>query len=284
MRLPGRNQKCGTEAVAPFLSAVIVNYNTSDLLRRCLEALGRELSPFPGAETILVNNAPPDALIDELRGRFPALRLIQNERNMGYSYAVNQGLNAASGVYLLVLNPDVILAEGAVAALVEAMERNPRLGLAGPKLLNVDGSLQYSCRRFYTVAAMLQRRAPLGRLSPRRRAERRHLMLDEGHDQAMRVDWLLGSCMLVRRSALEKVGPMDTRFFLYFEDVDWCLRMWRGGWPVFYCPEARARHLHVRSSAGGAFSQAWRWHLQSCLKFFWKYKSIPRRPEDRDEA
>jgi hypothetical protein len=191
---------------------------------------------------------------------------------VGYARAVNQGLQATSADYVLILNPDIEVEPDAIARLVQAMEENPDAGLAGARLLNPDRTLQHSCRRFYTPGAMLLRRTFLGRLLPRHRALRAHLMLDWDHATQRDVDWLIGACLLARRRAIADVGPMDERFFLYFEDVDWCARMHLRGWQVLYVPDAVMIHHHRRESAhAGLLHPSRRMHLASVLRFYEKW-------------
>ena len=203
------------------LSIVIVTYNSRDPVASCLESLERH-PPSVSFETIVVDNASSDGTAQFIRSRFPRIAVIGNETNRGYSKGVNQGARAASGRYVLVLNPDIMVEDGSIDRLVEFMDAHPRAGIAGARLLWPDGRVQPSCRAFYTIRALLLRRTFLGRLFPRAAALREHLMADFDHLAARRVDWVIGACMIARREAFEAVGPMDERFFLYFEDTDWC--------------------------------------------------------------
>jgi hypothetical protein len=138
-------------------------------------------------------------------------------------------------------------------------------------LTDEQGEVQVSARRFYTVRSLLMRRTPLGRLFPNSRALREHLMLDFDARSDRAVDWVIGGAMLVRREARQRVGPLDERFFLYFEDVDWCFRMWQAGWEVLYTPDSRMVHGHRRASAQGAFRRAFWLHVGSFLSFYEKW-------------
>ncbi|MCA9751396.1 MAG: glycosyltransferase family 2 protein, partial [Gemmatimonadetes bacterium] len=140
----------------PEISIAIVSYNTADYLRRCLETL-RQSGTRRAFEVIVVDNASADGSPDLVRGEFPDVRLIANRDNLGYSRAVNQAIRAAAGTYVLILNPDIEVMEGSIDALAEHMDRNPETGIAGGKLLNPDGTLQYSCRTFYTFSTLLHR-------------------------------------------------------------------------------------------------------------------------------
>lgn len=257
------------------LSIVIVTYNSGDTVMRCLGSVEAH-PPAASFETIVIDNASADGTPDRVRDGFPRVRVVGNAVNRGYSKGVNQGMRAAGGRYILVLNPDVEVGEGAIDALVAFMDDHPRAGIAGAKLLWPDGRVQPSCRSFYTVRALLLRRTFLGRLFPRARALREHLMSDYDHETARRVDWVIGGCMIVRREALDAVGPMDERFFLYFEDTDWCYRMQQHGWEVWYVPDSMMVHRWERSSARSVLGKPFLNHLLSMLRYYEKWNALFR--------
>ena len=254
------------------LSVIYVSYNSGREILASVASL-RAAASRHELEIIVVDNGSPDgsaALLAEQSG----LTLIANTLNLGYGRAVNLGIEAAGGDYYLVLNPDVTVEPGSVDGLVEFMAAHPRAGIAGARLRNEDGSLQHSCRSFYTVWTILLRRTPLGRLFPKSRALRHHLMLDFDHASDRRVDWVLGACMLVRREAVAEVGAMDPRFFLYFEDVDWCYRMQMRGWEVWYVPGAEMTHVHKRTSARNPFSRSLLAHITSFVHYTEKWNPV----------
>ncbi len=256
----------------PVVSIVIIHYRSPDLLARCLEQIAAARVAL-AHETIIVDNAPTDdraARIAEQHGA----RCLVNARNAGYGRAVNQGMAAARGRFHLILNPDVEVRPGSIEVLVDYLEGHPAVGICGPKLHSLDGSLQYSARTFYTLWTILLRRTFLGRLFPRARALREHLMMDWDHNEERDVDWMLGGALLARREAVDDVGGMDERFFLYFEDVDWCSRMHRRGWRVVYVPQATMVHAHQRASARGFLSRGQRMHLESALRFYEKWSAV----------
>jgi len=252
------------------LSIVIVHYNTSDDLARCLGSL-QENPPACEYRIIVVDNASDDPGLPAVRERFPGVDWLFQSRNVGYAAGVNAGLALCEADYTLILNPDIVVLPGAIDALLADADAHPRAGIIGPQLLNPDGSIQESCRRFYTFTTLVLRRTILGRLFPRARAVQLHLMRDFDHLSARPVDWVLGGCLLVRREALRRVGPMDERFFLYFEDVDWCYRMWQAGYEVRYTPVARFVHRHRRASAGGITRRGFWLHLASLISFYEKW-------------
>ncbi len=255
------------------LSIVIIHYNTSEDLGRCLGSLRRYPPSCDHAVTV-VDNASTDPGLDAVRAEHPEARWLMNERNAGYSRGANQGMAEADADYWLILNPDIVIRPGALDALLAFADRTPRAGIVGPQLLNEDGSVQESCRRFYTFATLLMRRTIVGKIWRNTDIVDRHLMRDFDHASNRTVDWVLGGCMLVRREAVERVGPMDERFFLYFEDVDWCTRMGRAGWDVVYTPEASFVHRHRRESAKGVTGRSFWLHLGSLFSFFEKWSMV----------
>ena len=265
------------------VSVVIVVYRTPQFLERCLEALTRA-APKLRWEVIVQDNAPLDRvselLVEDWRSdtgrahRPERVEYQRNEKNLGFSKAVNQGIRAAHGRYYLVLNPDVEVAQGSLEELVRFLDSEPSAGIAAPRLEYPDGELQLSCRTFYTFPVFLLRRTFLGKLFPDSAIIRRHLMLDWDHQSTREVDWCIGGCLMVRREAAADVGLMDERFFLYFEDVDWCYRMHQRNWKVVYHPKAHAVHHYQRASAGWRPSRGLWLHLASTFRFYEKWSFI----------
>jgi GT2 family glycosyltransferase len=254
------------------ISIVIVSYNTREFMRNCLASLDGDRSGLV-REVVVVDNCSTDGSVETIEVEFPSVKLIKNTSNLGYARAVNQGLKHSTGRYSLILNPDIEITEGAIEGLWSFMETNPRAGIAGAKLVNPDGSLQFSCRTFYTFSIVLLRRTFLGKLFPNSRRIRDHLMLDWDHDSDREVDWVLGACMMVRREAYEATGGMDERFFLYLEDVDWCFRMKKHGWGVYYVHSAVMKHHHRRESARLLPDRKFMSHLFSTFRFYDKWDS-----------
>ncbi len=252
------------------VSVIIITYNSSDVIRPCLDALAAQR--FDGAcEVIVVDNASVDGTPDVVRREYPDVRLLAQTDNLGYSRGVNAGIRAARGRYFFILNPDTVVRPDAVQRLFDYAEAHPEAGIVGPRLEFHDGSVQYSCRRFYTLRVLLLRRTPLGRLFPRSRAVREHLMEDFDHASTRPVDWILGAAMFVRRDAVERVGAMDERFFLYFEDVDWCYRMHQAGLRVVYHADAVVTHGYRRESAQRVLNRSFVAHLVSLFRYWEKW-------------
>jgi GT2 family glycosyltransferase/lipopolysaccharide/colanic/teichoic acid biosynthesis glycosyltransferase len=255
------------------ISIVIVTHNSLSPVEKCLESIER-YPPAAEFEIVVVDNASTDGTPEMIGSRFPSVELIANRENTGYSRGVNRGIRSSTGRLLLVLNPDIEVGEGSIDRLVDFMERTPDAGIAASKLVYPDGRLQPSCRRFYNLTVLLLRRTFLGRIFPNARPLRDHLMMDYDHETARRVDWVIGACMLARREAIEKVGSMDERFFLYFEDIDWCYRMQHHGWAVYYVPESVMVHRYERSSSKSVFRKPFVIHILSMLRYVEKWNRV----------
>jgi len=208
----------------------------------------------------------------------PEVRTLQNATNVGFGAAANLGFKESKGEFLLLLNPDVVVRPGAVEALLETMQSRPGAGIVLPQLRNPDDSLQYSCRQFYSWKTLWMRRGPWCQRLTSHPTVRQHLMQEWNHASVAEVDWGLGAAMLVRKRALPAAQLFDERFFLYFEDVDLCLRLHRAGWKVLYNPAAVMTHEHRRDSAQAGASLAKLHHLGSLMRFLWKYR-FRLRPE-----
>lgn len=257
------------------LSIIILNYKTRGLLKQCLR--GIQLFDLKmDYEIIVVDNHSHDGTPEMMREEFPEIKFIASPVNRGHAGGINLGLKEAKGKYLLLLNTDIAVLNNAIKKMYDFMESHPKVGLAGPKLLNPDGSIQFSCLRFPRFLTPIYRRTALGKLPFAKKELKRYLMADFNHQSSRPVDWMLGACIIARKEAMEKVGLMDERFFLYFEDVDWCRRFWQAGYDVYYIAEVELVHYHRRESAEspglkGAFSYPTRIHMASWLKYFAKY-------------
>jgi len=254
----------------PDVSVILVHYRDVEETRRCLASLERACDGL-SYETFVVDNSPSQELERGAMLFAPPVSVVSMMRNVGLARATNCALRRSVGRYCLCLNPDVLAKPGSIRSLVEFADVHPRAGIVAARLENRDGTLQLSCRRFYTLEHVLARRTPLRVLLPSRSINRDHLMEDCDHHVPANVDWILGSCMLVRAAAVSDVGPMDERFFLYFEDVDWCYRMHERGWDVVYYPEVSMVHHHKRDSAAPGFSRQKLAHVASFIAFHRKH-------------
>jgi len=253
----------------PDVTVSVVSWNTRDELARCLESVFAQEGA--GLEVIVVDNASSDGSAELVSERFPQVKLIANDKNAGFSRAQNQAIAESRGRYLMLLNPDAFLPERDVLAkLIAFAEENPDIGIIGPRMENPDGSLHFSARRFPTIGAAVFRRTPLGRLFPKNRFVRGYIMSDWAHDEPRDVDWVSGATVLVRRRFIQSVGLLDTRFFMYCEDVDWAYRAKQRGWRVCYWPLARVIHRIGAASDQAPVRMIYYFHL-SMFRFYLKH-------------
>jgi GT2 family glycosyltransferase len=258
-----------------LLSICLVNWNTREDLRRCLASIPEGAQTI-AYEILVVDNASADGSPEMVARDFPGVHLIRNDDNLGFSRANNQAIAHSRGDYILLLNSDTVVHPGALACLVAALDAHPEAGIAGAKLLNGDGSLQYSCRRFPTFSAGLVRNSPLARLLPGHKGVQDYLMTDFDHASRCSVDWVSGAALCIRRQTLQQIGRLDEGYFMYCEDVDWCYRAHQAGWDVQYIPDAVITHLIGRSSDKAVAAMV-RAHHTSMRRFYWKHYA-PKTP------
>ncbi len=252
------------------VSAVIVNYNTRDHLLRCVASLRAE-----GVEEIVVaDNGSVDGSGAALAAVDHAV-FLPTGSNLGFGSAANVGARATTGRLLLVMNPDAVVEPGAVRAMVEALDRDEGLAIVGPRVDNPDGTRYPSARRFPELMVAVGH-AFVGLVRPDNRFTRRYKMLDVDRDEVGEVDWVSGTCMLLRRPAFDAIGGFDTAYFMYVEDVDLCWRLHRAGWRVGYEPKARVIHT-VGASSDLAPYRMIAAHHRSLLRFAARTTTGPRR-------
>lgn len=231
------------------LSIIILNYKTKHLLRLALKNLSGLGITVP-YEIIVVDNASGDGSVEMVEELYPNITLIKNSKNSGHAQGNNLGITAAKGKYVAIINSDIIFRSPEdISKIITYLEVNSDVAILGPKLLNADNTVQYSCFRPYSTLTPIYRRTPLGRLSSAKRDLQRHLMSDFNHTAIQEVDWLLGAALFIRRQVLEQHGMLDARFFLYFADYELCDRVKFYGHKVVYYPLVNIVHYHRRESA-----------------------------------
>ncbi|MCE9581298.1 MAG: glycosyltransferase family 2 protein [Planctomycetes bacterium] len=222
-------------------SVIVVSWNTRELLEACLGSVRREAA---GAELIVVDNGSSDGSAAMVREKFPGAALVANPSNRGFARAVNQGIDRAGRGVVVLLNPDATLTAGALEELLRALESDPRIGIAGAQLLDDDGSRQHSFDNFPSLATECLNKWLLRTMFPGRFPDK-HREFTEVTD----VQSVIGACLAVRRSTIDRVGALDESYFVFLEETDWCLRMHRAGMRVVHVPSARVVHLQGKSKA-----------------------------------
>jgi GT2 family glycosyltransferase len=230
------------------LTIVIVNYNTERLLRDCLQSVYGGANGTP-MDIWVVDNNSRDNSVPMVRAQFPRVKVIENPTNVGFSRANNAVISQARSDYILLLNPDTLILDDAIERMVKFMNEHPRVGIAGCKVLNRDGTLQLACRRSIpTPEVAFYRLSGLSRLFPANKTVARYNMTYESPDHTHEVDAVSGAFLMIRTEAVQEVGLLDERFFMYGEELDWCLRVKRAGWAVMYHPDAQIVHYKGEST------------------------------------
>jgi GT2 family glycosyltransferase len=251
----------GTPPPAGRLAVAIVNRNTRDLLRDCLATVPAHVT------AVVIDNASTDGSAAMVATEFPHVHLIASARNPGYGAASNEAIRACAEPYVLLLNSDTLIHEGAVPALAAYLDAHPEVGVAGPRLLNHDGSLHPSCFPFPGTLGWLVENDPVSPLVGLVPPLRRRTLRYAPPERSTAVPWVHGSALAVRRTAFEAVGGFDESFFMYFEEVDLCRRLAAAGWEIHFVHPARVTHL------GGASTRQVRTemavaHFRSTLHFY----------------
>lgn len=260
--------------MTPDISLIILNYNNAGLTRECVKNI-KAHATAACIEIIVVDNSNDPRLAEILSVRYPDVQYIPLVKNVGFARGNNVGVAASHGRYVAIINYDITPLAGAFDELLAYMDTHSEVGIAGPRLHNPDGSVQESCYRFHTVLTPIYRRLMFGKMLFGKKHLDSFLMKDANLSEPADVDWLLGAFLFVRREALTEVGLFDERFFLYFEDTDWCRRFWNARWRVRYLPQVRMLHLHLRDSAHtmglhALLHATTRIHVHSGIKYFIK--------------
>jgi hypothetical protein len=232
------------------LSIIIVSYNTKDVIRNCLSSIYQNHPELP-FEIIVVDNNSLDESQKVLEREFPDVILITNSENVGFARANNQGIEISKGKYILILNPDTVLFPGALDRMLAYMEKNPDIGAITPKIwLDERKTLQSCILHPFTIGNYIFVHSPLGRVFRHncvlKKLWKKDIEIWLAKDP-LEVDCIAGTCIMVRREVLKNVGLLDENFFMFFEDVDWCLRMKEAGWSLFLLPEAEIMHIAHQS-------------------------------------
>jgi GT2 family glycosyltransferase len=258
-------------ATGPTVSIVIVNWNTRDLLRDCLASIDAHAGNV-SVETIVIDNHSADDSVQMVRREFPHVRLIVNADNRGFAAANNQGIAIARGRYVLLLNSDTVVLNGAVERSVRFADDHPEAAIVGCRTLRRDREkVQYNCFKFPSLLNLALSLTKLDRVFRRSRFFARQRMTWWDYDTPRVVDCVAGCFMLVRRDALEQVGGMDERYFMYSEETDWCWRFHRAGWKVMYTPDGTI--VHFGQGSASQVANEMRVHQRRSFLMFMEKKS-----------
>lgn len=278
-RLLDFNQVCGILMDMPELSIIIVHHRTPGFLKMCLDSVNKAAGNI-NFELTVVDSMMSRESRDIISERGRGAKVFGFKENLGFGRGVNIGIKNSSGKYILILNPDIIIKDDAIVRLIKFLNMHTDVGMIGPQLRNFNNTVQRSYFSYYKPMTILVRRSFLGGIKPFKKILDDFLMADTDPNKIQTPDWIMGSAMIVRRDAVNKVGLMDERFFMYFEDVDWARRFWHNGYKVVYYPGAVMYHYHQRESKSrlgifdALFNQKTRWHIESAIKFFIKYRNL----------
>lgn len=254
------------------LSIIIVSWNVCKNLLECITSILQN-APSCSYEVILVDNDSKDDVVAVVRSTFPEVVVIENDENLGFATANNQGIKRSQGQYIFLLNPDTIVHKNSLDALIKFLERNDGVGACGPRLLNKDGTIQRSVRRFPSYQGALYRFTFLKYFKIFKNSYRSWLMRDFDHKSQRDVDQLMGAALLVKKSIIDKIGGFDENFFMYYEEIDLCYRIKHNGWRIVFLPQACITHLGGRSSQQIPVAKRIMM-LRSLLKYFRKNHGI----------
>lgn len=232
--------------IQPKVSVIIVNWNTCDLLKQCLDSVCATCEK-ESLEIIVVDNGSKDSSCDLVRRCFPNVKLIENDWNRGFCKATNQGIEIATGLYVLLLNSDTIAEQDSIERMVRFANERERVGIVGCKLVFADGSYQSSCFRFPNLWGNLLTSFGISRMFPKSYLLNWDRYGNRKWSSPRRVDCVMGSCMMIKRSVIDKIGMLDAAYFMFAEETDFCYRAMQAGWEVFYYPDAKVVHHHSGS-------------------------------------
>jgi len=247
------------------LSIIIVNFHTEKFLQQCLYSLYAETKQI-SFDVWVVDNNSADASVSMVRQNFPQVNLIENKINVGFARANNQAIPKCAGEYILLLNPDTLILQNAIEKMVDFMDGNPTVGICGCKILNENRTLQLACRRSIpTPGVAFFRLTGLSRLFPKSKIMAKYNLTYLDPDESHEVDAVSGAFLMIRKAAVDGIGLLDERFFMYGEELDWCVRTKKIGWKVMYYPHAEIIHYKGECSRFNSRKAAFEFYRSMCL-------------------
>jgi len=247
-----------------MLSIIIVNYNAGRLLKECIDSIFEESTM--SLDIWVVDNNSHDDSAAMVESDFPEVNLIRNSENVGFAKANNMALSRIKADYALLLNPDTVIRDNAIEKVARFMDKDPEVGIAGCRVLNEDGTLQLACRRSIpTPGVAFFRLSGLSRLFPKSKMMAKYNLTYQDADAVHEVDAVSGAFLMIRRKAIDDVGALDERFFMYGEELDWCLRTKKAGWKVMYYPDAEIIHYKGQCSKSNGRKAAFEFYRSMYL-------------------
>ena len=248
----------------------------------CVRSINDNLGDVTKECIVVSNSEYTESQISSYLNTIDGIKIINTEANLGYAGGVNRGLREANGRYIYVVNPDCLLLDSGVLDIMTLMDKDSHWAISGPKVIDENKITQPSCRRFPKLWTFLLVRSFFKKLPGAYKEFNRYFMKDYDRASTRMVDWVSGGATLIKSSALEKIGGMDERYFLYMEDVDWCRSAWNSGYKVAYCPISTVvhagQHQSIKFGPGMLKNMHLRWHLKSLFKYFIKYR-LRQKPE-----
>lgn len=262
-------------ARSPDLTVIVVGFDVREETLTCIESLQRHAGALD-LQLVYVDNGSADGSADAVETAFPAVEVVRLESNEGLP-ARNHGLRRARGRHRMFIDTDAEVKPGALETMVAVLDEEPAVGLVGPRLVYVDGTLQLSARRYPPLMLPVLRRPPLVRFFENSATVRRHLMADDAPLRRRRVEYVLGACQMFRAEAQAAAGEIDRRIWYGPDDADWCFSIRRAGFDIVYVPEATVVHDYRRSSAARPLSRMAVAHMRSFVYLHWKWRRHRRR-------
>jgi GT2 family glycosyltransferase len=256
----------------PDISFITVTMNSMSTVKALFESFFKYVPETLNWEYFVVDNCSTDGTAEYIAENHPSVRLVKNNSIKGFAENNNIAISKASGGIIALINPDIEFIKGSIENTIDVFNSRPEIGLIGPLLLNRDGTYQQTARKFLTIRLATLRILSLGRDNAPFKAIKSYLRSYSTDIPMQPVEWVIGAAMFARKKAIEEAGMLDTNFFLYIEDQDWCLQMWKHNWKVYYLTTAPLIHDHQRTSAR-KFSKKTIWHLQSILYFLKKNRN-----------
>jgi N-acetylglucosaminyl-diphospho-decaprenol L-rhamnosyltransferase len=255
------------------ITVIIVNWRVRDLLERCLESIIANKDGL-NIEIYVVDNDSRDGTSEMIMMEFPEVKVLAMARNLGFARANNLAIKQASGKHIFLLNPDTEIKPGFFKSIYAYMEDNPEVGIIGPRILNSDGSIQASIRRFPDIFSHILIMLKLRNILVENKFLKHYFLVDFDYGREQAVDQIMGAAMMIRRSVFEKIGTFDEKFFVWFEEVDFCLRASKNGIKIMYYPGAEIFHIGGESFNQEAVVRKQIIFNKSLLRYFLKHKPI----------